>query len=369
MSEQPSLITKIGLNKLFLWMEAERLETYPESFAKLKSDQTYSKETLVEIFGLIYKEGDTSSHPVRSDFLRNLYGLEVAIPTKVLIRGVNALQETEAGVYKPTAMAIEIGQAYLRRDEPLWTSGLAKMIACHEVRTRLMLYLLGKAGGRLVFSNGDFFGARSGGAEVFLANGNKVALFADGARGFNELLQTYSWNALGPWWVEEIRSKGLGIANDFIFEGLREPRPSTNKLNSRLKSSLFLMKYLGILESQADEWVVNPIQAAAILGEEIAQDFVVIEFDHSPIQRLQQWHDAIRDELGFVIVADLVQRWAEYKALPTPQAEIEFDAWMRQQIYHGRVHILETHAGQPRLGRGLYGDETARKIRIEIIET
>jgi hypothetical protein len=41
---------------------------------------------------------------------------------------------------------------------------------------------------------------------------------------------------------------------------------------------------------------------------------------------------------------------------------------MRHQIYQGRVRILETHAGQPRLGRGLFGDDMARKIRFDLIE-
>jgi len=368
MSEQSGLISKIGLNKLFLWMEAERLESYPEAFAKLKLDKCYTKDSLVEAFGLIYKDDNTSLHPVRSDFLRNFYGLEINNTTKVSIRGINALEEIELGVYRPTAEAIDIGQAYLQRDETRWATGLAKMIARYEVRTRLFLYLLGKAGGRLAFPHGEFFGFRSGSAEVFFPNEKKVALFADSARGFNELLQTYHWNALGPFWAEEIQKNGLEITLDFTFEGLREPSPSTNKLNSRLKSSLFLMKYLGILECQAGEWIINPLQATTILGEAIAQDFVKIEFDHSPLHQLTSWQNALQDITGFVVVSDLVQRWAQSKSLPIPQAESEFDAWIRQQIYHGRVRILAIHAGQPRLGRGLYGDENARKIRFEISE-
>lgn len=68
------------------------------------------------------------------------------------------------------------------------------------------------------------------------------------------------------------------------------------------------------------------------------------------------------------MVSDLVQRWGEYKVLNITEAEKDFDDWMRHQIYQGRVRILETHAGQPRLGRGLFGDDTARKIRFDTIE-
>jgi len=362
------MITNIGLNKLFLWMEAERLETFPEAFAKLAAGQAYTKEELVKLFGLIYRYGDKSSHPVRSDFLRNFYGLEIISPTKVGIRGVNALKEVESGIYRPTQAAIAIGQAYRDRDQALWMPALAQLIARYEVRTRLMLYLLGKGGGRLTFPKDEFFGPRSGGAQVALANRTSVALFVEQARGFNELLQNYRWQALGPFWTEEITNKGYEIAHDFCFEGLRDLQPSANKLNSRLKCSLFLFKYLDILINQGGEWVVNPSQATSILGEEIAQDFVTAEFDRSPLQRLQDWQAELKDSLGFVVIADLVERWGAYKLLPLSQAEAEFDAWIRQQIYHGRLRILETHAGQPRLGRGLFGDETARKIRFEIIE-
>lgn len=348
-------------------MEAERLESYPEAFAKLQANRTYTKKALVrDVFGLIFKD-ETPTYAVRSDFLRNLFGLELVSSTKVAIYGINALRETETDIFTPTTIAIEIGQAYDKRDEYTWLRSLAKMIARYEVRTRLMLYLLGKGGYHLVFPNGEFFGYRSSSAEILGTEG-KVALFSDVDHGFNEMLQTHRWNALGPWWTEEIRAGGLEIAHDFVFAGLRDLKPSTAKLNSRIKISLFLMKYLGILESQASEWLVNPIRATDILGEEIAQDFVKIEFDHSPIRLLHDWQGALQDELGFVVVANLVQRWAEFKSLPISQAESEFDTWMRQQIYDGRVHILDTHAGQPRLGRGLYGDDTTRKIRFEIVE-
>ena len=114
--------------------------------------------------------------------------------------------------------------------------------------------------------------------------------------------------------------------------------------------------------------MIDPVLATTIFGEDVAQDFVEVEFDRSPLQRLQEWQTNIKDELGFVIVSELVQQWKEYKSITTNEAEIDFDNWMRLQIYHGRIRILETHTGQPRLGRGLNGSETARKIRIEIME-
>ncbi len=371
MSDATQPITRIGLNKLFLWMEAERLESYPEAFARLQAGQKYTKEMLIkEVYGLIYNEKGDSNHPVRSDFMRNLFGLEIAGPEKVSIRGINALREIEPKIFTPTPMALEIGQAYLRRDELSWLQGLARMIARYEVRTRLMLYLLGKGEGRLVFPNEEFFGFASSHAEL-LQSEKRIALFAEDAKAFNALLQEHRSVAMGRWWTDLIYSEGLEIAPEFGFEGLREPTPPTNKLNSRLKISLFLMKYLGIIQNQGGEWTVKPIRMLEVLGPEIAQDFVLIDEisqTPNPLEWVKEWQSATQDEAGFIVVSELVKQWAERMNIPLSQAEVELDDWMREQSYHGRVRIIEMNQGQPRHGRGLYGDDGARKIKFEIIE-
>lgn len=371
MSDATQPITRIGLNKLFLWMEAERLESYPEAFARLQAGQKYTKGMLIkEVYGLIYNENGDPGHPVRSDFMRNLFGLEIAGPEKVSIRGVNALREIEPKIFTPTPMALEIGQAYLRRDEPAWLEGLAKMIARYEVRTRLMLYLLGKGEARLVFPNEEFFGFASSHAEL-LQSEKKIALFAESAKAFNALLQEHRAVALGRWWTDAIYAEGLDISPEFVFEGLRDPTPPTNKINSRLKISLFLMKYLGIIQNQGREWTVNPIRMLEVLGPEIAQDFVPVDeisLPLTPLEWIKAWQSSAQDEAGYIVVNALVRQWAERKKIPLPQAEIELDAWMREQSYHGRMRIIAMHPGQPRLGRGLYGDDSARKIKFEIIE-
>ncbi|TRZ47830.1 hypothetical protein D4S03_10990 [bacterium] len=365
MNEQLCLITQIGLAKLFLWMEAERFESYPEAFSQLHAEKEYTKKSLARDTLRLISANGNSGKLVRGDFMYNFYGLERTTPTKISIRGVNALREVRPGIYSPTTYALIIGEAFRNKEYSLWFNRLAQMVARYEVRTRLMLFLLGLGGYTLSFPDDKFFGPRSSRAKL-TGHGLEIYPFMEDSRGFNELLQTHCWSALGPWWNIEIQGLGLEVAHDFVFEGLREPKPPLNKLSGRLKNSLFLMKHLGILESQAGEWRLNPIQTPAILGEDIAQDFVTTGTDHSPIQRLKNWQEVLHDELGFVVVVELVQRWAEYKALSIPQAEVEFDSWMRQQTYHGHVHILETHAGQPRLGRGLYGDDTMRKIRFEI---
>lgn len=372
MNESPNIVSKIGLNKLFLWMEAERLESYPEAFARLEAGRKYTRQELVkEVFGLIYNEKATSNRPVRSDFMQNLFGLEVHSPNKVLIRGINALRKIEPEIFTPTSIALEIGQAYRKGDETAWLQGLAKMIARYEVRTRLMLYLLGKGGFRLVFPKEGFFGIGSNHAEL-LHFENRIPLFAQDAKEFNALLQEHRAIALGRWWMDLIHAEGMDIAPDFIFEGLKKPRPPINKLSDRLKISLFLMKHLGILENQAGEWVVNEPRTLEILGPEIAQDFIKVEeisFSLNPLDWIKEWQKSAQDEAGFIVVSVLVRQWAERNQISISQAEIELDNWMREQTYYGHIQIIEMNQGQPRHGRGLYGNDSARKIKFEIIES
>lgn len=47
-------VKKIGLAKLSLWNETERIQTYPEAFAKLEKGRIYTRRELAEkVSGLI----------------------------------------------------------------------------------------------------------------------------------------------------------------------------------------------------------------------------------------------------------------------------------------------------------------------------
>jgi len=68
------IIKKIGLAKLFLWQEAERIQTRPEVFANLEQGRTYTRRELAEkVFGLFYKSGD-GGEPIPKDVMNNCYG-------------------------------------------------------------------------------------------------------------------------------------------------------------------------------------------------------------------------------------------------------------------------------------------------------
>src|SRR3990172_6808413 len=96
--DEPHVINKIGLPKLFLWMEAERLETYPEAFSRLQEDRIYKRAELAkEVFRVIYDE--KNHQVVRGDNLRNCFGLEFLNEKIAVIHGINAVRQVQPGQY------------------------------------------------------------------------------------------------------------------------------------------------------------------------------------------------------------------------------------------------------------------------------
>ncbi|GIK36921.1 MAG: hypothetical protein BroJett011_07540 [Chloroflexota bacterium] len=363
-------IKSVGLAKLFLWPEAERIQTYPEAFANLRPERVYTRQELVtHVFDLVYKD-EQVGRPVRGSHIENCFGLELVSGEKVVIRGLNALRQVGPDKYVATEAALQIGQSYrTETDEDDWAIMLARQLARFEIRTRLLLYLLGQGGWSLVFASPEFYAYPSVRARLEQA-GESLALFQDNAAAFNRLLHQHRHVTLGPWWAAELAGLGYELDEGFCFESIPGGVPSTNKLSSALKSSLFLFKYLGILENAHGGWAVSATRAVDLLGAEIATDLVGVpqnNTQNNPLALLKQLADELHDDSGLVVVSHLARRWAGRNRIAPDEADLAFDQFMRQQLYEGAVRITLRHQGQPRHGRGLFGDETARKIKLEFL--
>ncbi|QTA78419.1 Uncharacterized protein dnl_06400 [Desulfonema limicola] len=365
------IIKKIGLSKLFLWQEAERIQTWPEAFASLEPGQSYTRRDLAEkIFGLVYKSSEISE-PIRKDVMNNCFGFSPVSHEKIVIHGINAFKETGSDRFKPAQEALDIGKSFAKGNEELWTIPLASLIAKFEVRTRLMLYLLGKGGWKIAFENPEFFAYPSVRARL-ICEDEVIEPFKLGGKGFNRLLHQYRHAALGSFWSRKLINAGYEIADDFVFEAVRQGQPSTNKLNSSIKGSLFLMKYLGILETNGHEWKLCNQKALQILGKTIAEEFLDISEEplvqDTPLLILKKLTAQSQDSEGFVIVSRLAGSWAAQTGIGSHNAAESFDHFIREQIYKDVIRITSRHQGQPRHGRGLFGDDNARKLKIEFPE-
>ncbi len=108
------IIKKIGLAKLFLWQEAERIQTWPEAFANLEQGRTYTRKELAEkVFRLFYKAPE-SKRLVRGDQMNNCFGFRPVSDDKAVIHGVNVIRETNRDRYRPSQDALTIGKAWLK---------------------------------------------------------------------------------------------------------------------------------------------------------------------------------------------------------------------------------------------------------------
>ena len=361
-------INQIGLNKLFLWREAERIQTLPEAFSRIEQNKIYSRRELASlVFRLSYKN-DKNAHPIRGEVLRNLFGLNPSGSEKLNIIGFNAFERVATDQYKPRKETICIGAAYRSaKDEDEWIFPFARLLCRFEVRTRLMLHLIGKAGYCLMFKTPAFFANPSSSA-CLEKEDESIVLFGREKVRFNNLLQEYRQVALGHWWKNEIRDAGYEINPDFKFVGMRADYPSMDKLNSTFKCSLFLFKYLGVLESRYGGWVIYPKRAIEVLGKELAGDFIEDlpeNKDESKAEALKKLFSDIKASDGFVIVSALAKNWARLNGFDIKKAELKLDELMRELLYEGKVIIVARHQGQPRHGRGLFGDDSARKIKIK----
>lgn len=368
---ETKILKEIGLAKLFLWSEAERIQTYPEAFTNLVPHQKYSKRTLAsDVFNLIYAQHD-KSRPVRSDQIRNLFGLEQVSDEKVVLRGINFIQSVEGNSYQASDEALEIGRVYRdNKESDKWAILLANQIAKYEVRTRLLLYLIGLGGYHMVFPKQDFF-TNPTSKTILEKDGDSIPLFKDKSAAFNLLLQEHRHVALGHWWGTEIESLGYEIDEHFIFQGLRGGPPATNKLNSHIKKSLFIMKYLGIIVPEDNRWILSNEQVINFLGISIARDFVEVtqlSFQKSPLEILKIVAYEIEDNDGYVVVSRLAHEWAIQMQLPVYNAAQELDEFIRKQLFEENLKIQARHQGQPRHGRGLNGDNQVRKIKLVFIQ-
>ena len=381
----PVTITRLGLNKLFLWSEAERLQTYPQALARAEAGRIYTRREIGEtLFDLDYVRG---RKPLRENVLTNCFGGQQVALDKLVIRGVNLFRSAQPPRQQPvtppgeppryftaddpwqsTEAALALGAAY--RTDPAgedWLILLARQLARYEVRTRLMLHLLGGQGWSLCFVEDGFFSAPSVEARLRRTD-EAIALFADDGVAFNHLLTQHIQVALGPWWRQEIRELGYELAEDFDLQGATNRPPSTNTLNSALKTALWVFYTLGVIVEETEGWTLDPGRALAILGEEISSELLGVA-DHvlNPLAALRQAADGQADPLGFLVTSRLVEQWGSILDIPLLEREEAFDRFMREKLYTEEVRILAHHPGQPRLGRGLFGDEDMRKIRLDIV--
>jgi hypothetical protein len=262
-----------------------------------------------------------------------------------------------------------LGTAYCQEPGGIrWQQLLAEQLARYEPRTRVLLFLLAHDH-TLHFESPGYFTGNTQQAQ--LVGQSAYALFGERGTAFNRLLFEYAATAVGPWWRAEIEAMGFELADEIVLEGAVNRPPSTNHVNSAIKTALYVFHSLDILVQDDMAWTVDPEALAQHLSPGVTRDLLG-ESNMMP-DLSDEWRqlayvvDQLADERGFVIISEAVNRWGEVADLPAGEWATAFDTLVRRGIFEGRIEVLDRHPGQPRMGRGLFGDDNMRMVHLRVL--
>ncbi len=357
---------RIALPKLFLWSEPGRFQEYAEALSRAQAGRSYSRiEVERELFDIAptmaFKGGALRGR--RTDGIINAQGLERS-GERCRINGIDLLRKTKIGIIA-TSVGLEIGRLY--REAPNggeWPRALAQQILLREPRTRLLVGLILRGAELEVGLAGA---TPSGSMAVVGGHGQRTTIAQRESAEFNALLAEHADMALGPCWRADLSA--LGLQGKVHFEGVQGDSPSTNDLPTALKKALAVLFHIGAFDGDGARWTTDPERLEEVLGLEVSNSFGVEAVPRS-IKRTDddafaQALDETRDGDGFVIVSRLAERFGELLAVPGPERPLVLDSYVRGAMYHEHLRILERHSGQPRMGRGLFGESESRRVRIE----
>jgi len=357
---------RIALPKLFLWSEPERIQEYPEAASRAETDRVYSRTELErEVFDIAatmkFKGG--APRGKGTDGVINSYGLERS-GARYRINGINLFEQLPKGM-RATSECIELGRAYRDAEtDSDWARQLAHQLLRREPRTRLVIGL-GLRGWRLgVEAPG---GIPNGGLSLTSPAGETLAVAPRNCEGFNALLADNAELALGLAWRADLNA--LGASGAVVWEGVQGRTPSTNDLPTALKKALAVFFHLGAFEGGPASWEIDGAGLAQALG---IADLASLGFEGvvSPAALTddEAFTRAVRDCAGadgFVIVSQLADRFGELLHIPSQDRAAVLDSFARTAMYHDHLRVLDRHPGQPRMGRGLFGEPGSRRVRID----
>jgi len=360
-----STSVRIALPKLFLWSEAARIQEYPEALSRATADRSYSRveierELLDVAPTMTFQHG--SPRGSRTDGIVNLYGIERS-GDRWRLNGLGLLKRS-ASRATVTPEGLHIGALY--RDTPLgraWATELARLVALREPRTRLVIWLMVR-GAELSagFSDSD----SNTPLELRSEDGEVLAIRWAKTDAFNDLLQQHATELLGPFWARLIK---LDPECSVVWEGVvRGNPPSTNSLSTALRRSLGLFHYLGLFEGSERSWSLSPEKLGEVLGDEVPRSLGLDGGMQVRLSDDEAFARALRDCVdadGFLIVSQLADRFGDLLSVPTEDREVVLDSYARTAMYHDQLRVLDRHPGQPRMGRGLFGEPGARRVRVE----
>lgn len=358
-------VVRIALPKLFLWSEPARIQEYPEAVSRATPGRVYSRVELErEVFDIAatmqFKGGAPRGRG--TDGVINTYGLERS-GSRYRINGINLFERVGKGL-RVTQEGIELGHRFRKAGgDAEWTRALARQLLRREPRTRLIIGLLLR--GWQLGVNAPA-GIPTGGVSLTSPQGGLLRVAQRDGEGFNMLLTDNAELALGPDWRADLDT--LDETGAVTWEGVQGDVPSTNNLPVALKKALAVFFHVRAFDGGPSIWSLD---AGGLADALAVEGLVRFGFEDPAPARLgddEAFTRALRecvDTDGFLIVSQLANRFGELLEVPLEDRSAVFDSYARTAMYHERLRVLDRHPGQPRMGRGLFGEPGARRVRIE----
>lgn len=355
-----SVLANIALNKLLLWYDPTRLQSWPRLLVNVSEDEVFSSMTDFTKRHISDRSVD-KKHSAYIDLARGLPGLE-STPRGFLLRGVGFFEKEALG-YRLSRAGYELAESYRRNprsDE--WIKHLARALVGGEPRLRILIKQLSGEGTCLAFPGGAWF---QGSVESiqFIAPGEcPVCPFRDklGDQALRNWLVNDSWWALGVWREHPL----LDGFSDAHFVGQLKPNFTLDRIGLHMRPALEVLVYLGVIRHLGSEAWLDMDAAAEVLGDTIAADFGWKRDEKSrtlsTIQILANEVDRLRLDTGFVIASELREALHQCGIQNPDKAIADF-------IKNGLATIDAQEYGQERHGRGLYGDPDKQLIRLRIL--
>lgn len=358
---------RIALPKLFLWSEAARIQEYPEAASRAEPSRVYSRVDLERVVfdiapTMVYTGG--APRGKGTDGVINTYGIERS-GARYRINGINLFERVDKGL-RATSEGVDLGKAFRDAEADVdWARALAKQLLRREIRTRLVIGLC-LAGWQVgVEAPG---GIPTGALSLTSPQGETLQVVQRDCYGFNMLLRDNAELALGPHWRADLEALALGETGPVVWEGVQGGTPSTNDLPTALKKALAVFFHIRAFDGGPSVWGMD----AGGLADALAMEGLVeFGFEGAAPVRLtddEAFARALRDSVdaeGFLIVSQLGERFGEFLQVPNEDRADVLDSYIRTAMYHDQLRVLDRHPGQPRMGRGLFGEPSARRVRIE----
>lgn len=360
---------KVALPKLFLWSEQTRYQEYPEALSRAEAGRIYTRQ---EIERELFDIGPTLTFKRNgkprgrgTDGIVNAMGYE-RLGQRLCVNGLDFIRKTDTG-FIISDSGMKLGRLYRKADDKRqWLNVLARQLLLREPRTRLLIGLILHGWVLKTAVSNNF---PNGQMTLVSPNDEQLEITARGCLQFNTLLDAYGEMALGPLWIEELRSEGLSFPVQWC--GVRVDLPSVNYISSALRKSLGLLFYIGVFQGDDDAWTLDQARVVSQLGPDVLGSFGIDEVSETmKPSRDEVFLNALADsadEEGYVIVRVLAEAFGKACHISSEQWEFALDQFVREAMYEGRLTIVASHTGQLRMGRGLFGDNNYRRIKIDFI--